>query len=140
MSEDKVKVQDTYDFSKNIENVVLSTTYIKGLEDLMMYFIDKMENPSVLTSHFKKFERYIDGTLDLQKEPFTEEEAHLYTIFSLQQLLKGHAYKQGLNISLDATIDQSMVDEMFKAVADNDFDKIKEMNVKMDNHVKDQLS
>ena len=49
MSEDKIKVQDTYDFSKNIENISLSTTYIAGLESLMMYFVQKMENPAVLT-------------------------------------------------------------------------------------------
>lgn len=140
MSEDKIKVQDTYDFSKNIENISLSTTYIAGLESLMMYFVQKMENPAVLTGYFKKFEEYINGTLDLEKNPFTEEEAQLYTIFSLQQLLKANAYDQGLNVKVDATVDQSLVEDLMKAVSNNDFDKIKEINIKMDEQVNQQLS
>ena len=140
MSEDKIKVQDTYDFTKNIENVSLSTTYIAGLESLMLFFIEKMEDPSILTSYFKKFQEYIDGTLDMEKDPFTEEEAQLYTIFSLQQLLKAKAYEQGLNIKLDATIDQDLVESLMKAINNNELDKAKEINIKMNEQVNQQLS
>lgn len=140
MSDDKIKVQDTYDFSKNIENISLSTTYILGLENLMMYFIRQMEDPSVLTGYFKKFEQYIDGSLDMEKNPFSEEEAQLYTIFSLQQLLKANAYDQGLNVKVDATIDQSLVEDLMKAINDNKFDKIEEINAKMNEQVNQQLS
>ena len=64
----------------------------------------------------------------------------MYTIFSLQQLLKANAYDQGLNVKVDATIDHSLVEDLMKAVSNNDFDKIKEINVKMDEQVNQQLS
>lgn len=140
MSEEKIPVQDTYDFSKNIENISLSTTYIYGLEQLMVYFLMRMEDSSTIKPTFDKFNLYIEGKLDLEKDPFSEEEAHLYTIFSLQQLLKIKAYEQGLNIKVDATIDQSLITELLQATADGDFDKFKDINKKMQDQLNDQLS
>ena len=123
MSEEKIPVQDTYDFTKNIEDISLSTTYIFGLEQLMVYFLMKKDDPSGISVMFDKFNKYVDGKLDTEKDPFTEEEAHLYTIFSLQQLLKAKAYEQGLNIKVNATIDQSLITELLKATeADRDWE------------------
>ena len=140
MSEEKVPVQDTYDFSKNIENISLSTTYIYGLEQLMVYFLMRKEDPSTIKSMFDKFNKYVEGNLDVEKDPFTEEEAHLYTIFSLQQLLKAKAYEQKLNVKVNATIDQSLINELLAATADNDYDKFNEINKKMQDQLNEQLS
>ena len=140
MSEEKIPVQDTYDFTKNIEDISLSTTYIFGLEQLMVYFLMKKDNPAGISAMFDKFNKYVDGKLDTEKDPFTEEEAHLYTIFSLQQLLKAKAYEQGLNIKVNATIDQSLITELLKATEANDYDKFNEINKKMQDQLNDQLS
>lgn len=140
MSEDRIEIQDSYDFSKNIENISLSTTYIYGLEQLMMFFIERMEDPSVLTAYFKKFEDYITGKINLEENPFTEEEAHLYTIFSLQQLLKAKAYEQNLNIEVNATVDQAIVNELFTAVQDGKFDQLADINKRMQDQINEQLS
>jgi len=140
MSEEKIPVQDTYDFTKNIEDISLSTTYIFGLEQLMVYFLMKKDDPSGISVMFDKFNKYVDGKLDTEKDPFTEEEAHLYTIFSLQQLLKAKAYEQGLNIKVNATIDQSLITELLKATEANDYDKFNEINKKMQDQLNEQLS
>jgi len=137
---DKIPIQDTYDFSKSIENISLSTTYIYGLEQLLMYFILKMDDPSSLKSTFKKFEDYILGKIEIKKDTFSEEEAHLYTIFSLQQLLKAKAYEQGLNVKIEATIEESLIEDLLKAVANKEFDKIAEINKKMQDQLNNQLS
>jgi hypothetical protein len=137
---DKIPIQDTYDFSKSIENISLSTTYIYGLEQLLMYLILKMDNPTSLQSTFKKFEDFILGKIELKEGTFSEEETHLYTIFSLQQLLKAKAYDQGLNVKINATIDQSLVKDLLEAVASKEFDKISDINKKMQEQLNNQLS
>jgi hypothetical protein len=137
---DKIPIQDTYDFSKSIENISLSTTYIYGLEQLLMYLILKMDNPASLQSTFKKFEDFILGKIELKESTFSEEETHLYTIFSLQQLLKAKAYDQGLNVKINATIDQSLVKDLLEAVANKEFDKISDINKKMQDQLNNQLS
>jgi hypothetical protein len=140
MSEDKISVQDTYDFSKNIENISLSTTYIYGLEQLMIYFMEKMENPANIKPYFKKFESYIKGELDVESNPWTEEESQLYTIFSLQQLLKAKAYEQGLNVKVNATIDNALVQDLMQALSDGKYDEVGEINKKMQDQINKQLS
>ncbi len=140
MSEDKISVQDTYDFSKNIENISLSTTYIYGLEQLMIYFMEKMENPQNIKPYFKKFESYIQGELDVESNPWTEEESQLYTIFSLQQLLKAKAYEQGLNVKVNATVDNALVEDLMQALNDGKYDKVGEINKKMQDQINEQLS
>jgi hypothetical protein len=140
MSEDKISVQDTYDFSKNIENISLSTTYIYGLEQLMIYFMEKMENPQNIKPYFKKFESYIQGELDVESNPWTEEESQLYTIFSLQQLLKAKAYEQGLNVKVKATVDNALVEDLMQALNDGKYDKVGEINKKMQDQINEQLS
>jgi len=137
---DTVNVQDTYDFTKQIKDINLSTTYIFALEQLIIFMLTRSEDPGQSLTTFKKFEAYIAGELDLEKNPFSEEEAHLYTVFSLQQLFKAKAYEQGLNVKIDATIDQSLVEELLKAAASGDFDKFSEINAKMNEHVQNQLS
>lgn len=135
-----VNVQDTYDFTKQIKDINLSTTYIYALEQLMMYMLMRSDNPGGALTTFKKFEAYISEELDIEKNPFNEEEAHLYTIFSLQQLLKAKAYDQGLNVKIDAAIDQTLIEELLTAANNADFDKFSELSKKMNDQVKDQLS
>ena len=140
MSDNKIPLRDTFDFSKDIENLSLSSTYILGLEQLMLYFITTLDSSLDVKAMFEKFQNYISGELKLEDSPFTTDEANLYTIFSLQQLLKAQAYKQGLEVKVDATVDESLVKELLEATTAGDMEKVNEINQRMVDHVNSQLS
>lgn len=140
MSDKKIPLRDTFDFSKDIENISLSSTYILGLEQLMLFFITTLDSGLDVKAMFQKFEKYISGELKLEEEPFTTEEANLYTIFSLQQLLKAQAYKQGLEVKVNATVNESLIKELLEATTAGDIEKVNEINKKMIDHVNGQLS
>jgi hypothetical protein len=63
----------------------------------------------------------------------------LYTIYSLHQLFKAHAYDQGLNVKVDATVSQKLIEDVLAAVKDSDFDKVKDLQAKMANEINGQL-
>ena len=140
MSDNKIPLRDTFDFSKDIENLSLSSTYILGLEQLMLYFITTLDSSIDVKAMFEKFQNYISGELKLEDSPFNTDEANLYTIFSLQQLLKAHAYKQGLEVKVEATVDESLVKELLEATTAGDMEKVNEINQRMVDHVNSQLS
>jgi len=140
MSDNKIPLRDTFDFSKDIENLSLSSTYILGLEQLMLYFITTLDSSLDVKAMFEKFQNYISGELKLEDSPFTTDEANLYTIFSLQQLLKAQAYKQGLEVKVEATVDESLVKELLEATTAGDMEKVNEINQRMVDHVNSQLS
>ncbi len=131
MSKEQIKLNDGIDFSKDITDITLSASYIYALEQLMFYFIMELENPADSKPMFEKFEKYVKGEIDIEKEPFTQLESHLYTIFSLQQLFRAKAYSQGLNVKVDQTVDKDLIEELLKATFDGDSEKVKEINAKM---------
>tara|TARA_Y100000389_G_C17463006_1_gene523232 strand:- start:909 stop:1343 length:435 start_codon:yes stop_codon:yes gene_type:complete len=139
MSEKQIQVSDTFDFTKNIENISVSAAYIQGLEQVMMHIIALSEDASTIPPIFKKFEEYIANKLNLEENPFTEYESILYTIYSLHQLFKAHAYEQGLNVKVDATISQKLVEDVLAAVKDSDFEKVKELQTKMAEEINGQI-
>jgi len=140
MSEERIPLDDTFDFSKNITNISVSTNYILGLQQLMLYLIESLPNPASVKQIFEKFELYIEGKYDIEKTPFSNEEMHLYTIYSLYSLFKGRAYEQGLNVKVNATLNQKDVEEILEAAIKGDTDKIKELNEKMQKDLESQLS
>jgi len=139
MSEKQIQVSDTFDFTKSIENISLSAAYIMGLEQVMMHIIALSEDASSIPPIFKKFEEYIKNELNLEENPFTEYESILYTIYSLHQLFKAHAYEQGLNVKVDATVSQKLIEDVLAAVKDSDFEKVKELQSKMANEINGQV-
>ena len=55
----------TYDFTKNIKDIEVNTSFINGLESLLMYFIlEVVEDPATLPDIFKKFESIITNDAD----------------------------------------------------------------------------
>lgn len=142
MSEDKERValHDSIDYTKMLTDLTIGTSYIFALEQLMMYHIIRLDNPGDSPLIFAKFEKYIKGEIDLAKDPWSEIEMHLFTIFSLQQMLKARAHQMGFNIKNTATLDQGLVDELMTATFKQDADKIKEINVKIEESIKEQQS
>jgi len=100
----------TYDFSKNIKNIEVNTSFINGLESLLMYFIlDVVEDPATIPNIFKKFESIIKG--DTENVQLTSIEVHMYTIFALHQLFKGHAIEQKLHKEVNININKEDIKE-----------------------------
>tara|TARA_R110001632_G_scaffold20711_7_gene61679 strand:+ start:5063 stop:5488 length:426 start_codon:yes stop_codon:yes gene_type:complete len=139
MSEDTINVRDGFDPTKLIENLSLSTTYIGGLEQILIKYVVEMDNPADSKRIFKKFEDYVEGKLDISSDPFTEHESNLYTIFSLSQYLKAKAYEQGLNVELNATVKREDIVNVMDAVLKGDISKVQELNNKMQEDIKNQL-
>jgi hypothetical protein len=95
----------TYDFTKNIKDIEVNTSFINGLESLLMYFIlEVVEDPATLPDIFKKFESII--TNDAKDIQLTQVELHMYTVFSLHQLFKGHAINQNLHKEVEVKVDK----------------------------------
>jgi hypothetical protein len=125
MSDDTINVRDGFDPSKVIKDLSLSTTYIAGLEQLLIKYVVEMDNP--------------EGKLDVTANPFTEHESNLYTIFSLSQYLKAKAYEQGLNIELNATVKREDIVNVMDAALKGDMSKVQELNNKMQEDINNQL-
>ncbi len=107
MSEEKkLQTVDTYDFNDTIKGIELSTAYIPGLQRILTdKILNFSEGSAKLPDMFKKFEQNIDKTEKEEKVnlQLTVEEADIYTLFSLTQLLKYLANEQGLAKKTETT-------------------------------------
>lgn len=140
MSEDRVQLEDSFDYSKDITDITLNTNYILGLQQVLLYQVENLTNPIDTKIIFEKFDKYTKGEYDVDKNPFSTEEMNLYTVFSLYQILKFKAYEQNLNIKVEATIAQKDIDDMLEATINGDMDKVKEINERMQEDINSQLS
>ena len=97
MSEESKRLQtvDTYDFTKTIKNIEISTAYIPGLERITSQLIlDHPDRATDLPAIFKKFEDMITLPPEDPKRKdlvFDRFESDLYTLYSMTQLFKYHA-------------------------------------------------
>jgi len=128
MSEDKIDIGDGIDFTKTITDISISTSYIFGLEQLMVHYISNMDNPGIIKSMFEKFDSIIKGKFDVVSNPLNEQELHLYTLFSLQQLFRAKAYEQGHDIKIDKAVSKDLVEKLLKATLEGNLDEIKKIN------------
>ena len=94
----KLQTVDTYDFNDTIKGVELSTAYIPGLQRILTdKLLNFSEGAAKLPDMFKKFEQNINKSEEeMTPIQLTLEEADIYTLFSLTQLLKYLANEQGL--------------------------------------------
>tara|TARA_R110000796_G_C14209502_1_gene393027 strand:- start:56 stop:481 length:426 start_codon:yes stop_codon:yes gene_type:complete len=137
MSEEK-KLQTvvTYDHSKAITGITISTAYIAGIQRILTGMILENEDPAKLPDMFKKFGVVMN--LKENEEPkekidFTIEESNIYTLFSLIQLFRYLAKEQGLEIYTETeatTEDLSELADLVTKGADVS-EKIKDINSKM---------
>ena len=138
--QERVALHDTIDYTKMLTDLNIGTSYIFALEQLLMYHIIRLDNPADSPLIFAKFEKYVKGEIDLKTEPWSEIEMHLFTIFSLQQMLKARAHQMGFNTKNNATLDQALVDELMTATLTNNVDKIAEINERIEASIKEQQS
>lgn len=106
MSEQKpLQTVDTYDFNDTIKGIEVSTAYIPGLQRILTdKLLNFSEGTAKLPDVFKKFEQNIDKNEE-ERTPIqlTVEEADIYTLFSITQLLKYLAKEQGLAKKTETT-------------------------------------
>ncbi len=139
MSEERVKLNNSYDPSKDL-TITLSASYITGIENVFLHYVTQMENPAMIKPIVEKFERYIENPEKVMKdEPFDESELRFYTLYSLIEMLKAAAYEQGANVEINATVSRSDIDDLLKASVDGDYEKMKEINQKIQTDLESQL-
>lgn len=110
MSEEKnLKTVDTYDLNDTIKGIEVSAAYIPGLQRILTdKLLNFSEGTAKLPDMFKKFEQNLEQNLNKDGEErtpleLTVEEADIYTLFSLTQMLKYLANEQGLAKKTETT-------------------------------------
>ena len=134
--ENRLQTVVTYDHSKSITGITVSSAYIAGLQRILTGMMLENENPEKLPDMFKKFGVVMN--LKENEEPkekidFTIEESNIYTLFSLIQLFRYLAKEQGLEIYTETeatTEDLSELADLVTKGADVS-EKIKDINSKM---------
>lgn len=136
MSEEKkLQTVDTYDFNDTIKGIELSTAYIPGLQRILTdKLLNFSEGTAKLPEMFKKFEQNIDQTEEEKTIiQLTPEEADVYTLFSLTQLLKYLANEQGLAKKTETTATIEELKELMTMMEKQEdlTDKLKELQDKI---------
>ncbi len=110
-----------------IEDIQISTTYISGLQSILMTMMGFLEDKTALPETLAKFKKLTEGETDIQLSP---AESQLYIIISLIQELKTKAIKQGLSSEVEISDDvNAKVEEMSKELLtldESDDESVKE--------------
>ncbi len=133
MSDKQIPLADIYDLSKNVTGAEINTGFILGLERVMLFFITEViQDKATIQPMFQKFEKLLNGA-KAEDHPFTELEAHVYTLFALQQLLRSLAFEQNLIKKSETTISSDEAKELFKAYLEKNPEKVQEFMSKLAN-------
>jgi len=133
MSDKQIPLADIYDLSKNVTGAEINTGFILGLERVMLFFITEViQDKSTIQPMFQKFEKLLNGA-KAEDHPFTEMEAHVYTLFALQQLLRSLAFEQNLIKKSETTVSPDEAKELFKAYLEKNPEKVQEFMSKLAN-------
>lgn len=121
---DKLQTFHTYDFSKTIKDIEVSTVYITALQNIISKMIMADDKWDTVGEVFAKFEKIVEAASnpDLTEEEkdavpkLDEWEADLYTLFSILQQLKFKAKEQGLEIQTETTATKEEVAALGRAM------------------------
>ncbi len=121
---DKLQTFHTYDFSKTIKDLEVSTVYISALQNIISKMIMDDDKWNTVGEVFAKFEKIVEAAAnpDLTEEEkdavpkLDEWEADLYTLFSLLQQLKFKAKEQDLEIQTKTTATKEEIAALGKAM------------------------
>ena len=95
-----------------IKDIQVSTTYISGLQSILMTMMGFLEDKTTLPETLAKFKKLTEGETDIQLTP---AESQLYIIISLIQEFKTKAIKQGLSSEVEISDDvNAKVEQMSK--------------------------
>lgn len=114
-----------------IKNVEISTTYISGLQSILMTMMSFLEDKTTLPQTLAKFKKLVEGDTEIQLSP---AESQLYIVISLIQELKRKAIDQGLSSEVEISDDvNTKIEEMSQQLLDldeSDDDSVKEFTEK----------
>ena len=139
---DYVKPGITFDLTKNVKDLEINTGFILGLDDVILYFIaNVIDDPSTIGATFAKFKELLTNGID-EKKPleFNHKERMLYTIFSIQQLLKAKAIEQNLHVELESKVTQDDIKNYMMNVMSSKDNKADEKIESIMSLVKPKLS
>jgi len=102
MVKDRLQTYDTYDPKDIIKDIELGTLYITSLQNILSDMIINEGRMDNVGETFKKFEDIRElqrsgSTAEEEFETLDNWEKKVFTLFSLLQVLKFKALKQGLN-------------------------------------------
>ena len=139
MSNKKIQVGEMYDLTKNVTGLEINTGFILGLERIILFILtEHFPDKSVIPVMFNKFEQLL--TSDNPEQVKLEElEAHVYTLFALQQLLRAAAFEQNLVQKSESTIDEAKIKDILQAYMDNDSSKVTKLYEEMRNSLSSQV-
>tara|TARA_Y100000289_G_scaffold65937_1_gene80738 strand:- start:1757 stop:2197 length:441 start_codon:yes stop_codon:yes gene_type:complete len=96
----------SYDYTKVIKDIVVSTAFIPGLQNVYYRYVSEFyEKPEDLGALLTKFHGIVDGKITGEDAAMTPIEHEIYTIFSLTHLFKSFAKDQDLEILTDLPVD-----------------------------------
>ena len=139
---DYVKPGITFDLTKNVKDLEINTGFILGLDDVILYFIaNVIDDPSTIGETFAKFKELLTNGID-EKKPleFNHKERMLYTVFSIQQLLKAKAIEQNLHVELESKVTQDDIKNYMMNVMSSKDNKADEKIESIMSLVKPKLS
>jgi len=137
MADEKLHSQITYDFTKTIKNIEVNPAYIHGLQRITNTIIINSDRASEMPVIFKKFEKIVEqnevAIEDREDIPLDVFESDIYTLFSLIQLFKYQAFKQGLERKTETTVTKAEIAELTKMVEKGEdvTEALKDINAKM---------
>lgn len=137
MADDKLHSQVTYDFTKSITGININPAYIHGLQRITNSAIINSNRGADMPGIFAKFEEIVKQHTKPEEEQVAialdEFEADIYTLFSLVQLFKYEAHKQGLEIATETTVTKAELADLTKMVEKGEdvTEALKDINAKM---------
>jgi hypothetical protein len=137
MANDKLHSQITYDFTKSITDLIINPAYIHGLQRITNAIIVNSDRGADMPGIFKKFELIVSQSElpaeEREEVPLDVFESDVYTLFSLIQLFKYQAHKQGLEIETETTVTKAELAELTKMVEKGEdvTEALKDINAKM---------
>ena len=151
MAEENKELQTyvTYDFTKIIEGIKVSTVYIPGLEKILTNWVTQDDKIETIGETFNKFveiqklDEELRKETDLTQEQIVERakdgpklddfEMDVYCLWSLLQQMKFLAKEQGYEIETETSATKEDIAELGKALAggENINDRLKTLQSKL---------
>lgn len=126
MSDTKIPLGNTYDFSKNIKNIELNPSLIHGLEQtILLLAIKTLNDASETTKVFAKINKVLQEQSSV--DDLNEIESSFLTLFIILNILKNEAKNQNLIIQNNKTIDYNDAKDLMSAYISDDKEKTKEI-------------
>tara|TARA_A100001201_G_scaffold141712_2_gene137832 strand:+ start:1668 stop:2108 length:441 start_codon:yes stop_codon:yes gene_type:complete len=131
-----LSTRPVYDQTKPIKNIEIHPSYIRMLESAFLYFVTEvLENPAEIKEIFKKFDKTYKAIHSDKGEQvaLNPVEAHMWTIYSMMQLLRYKAKEQGLEKIEETNVTQEEVSNWVKEISKGDKSKAQEMLIEINN-------